>query len=81
MNIPSAGVEWDEVDKILAAINTNDPPAFPTPTADSAEFRGTIDHTVLKLDATAEDIDKLCEEAWEYDFAVSFTSLDRNRFP
>lgn len=74
MNIPSAGAQWDEVGEILAAINIDDPPTFPTPAADSVEFRRTIDHTVLKLDATAEDIDKLCQEAWEYDFAVSLRS-------
>lgn len=77
MNVPSANTAWDEVDKILAAININDPPKFESPAADSSEFRGTIDHTVLKLDATAEDIDKVCQEAWEYDFAVSPSSREQ----
>lgn len=29
-----------------------------------------IDHTLLKADATSEDIKKLCEEALQYDFAT-----------
>ena len=29
-----------------------------------------IDHTLLKLDATKEQIDKLCEEARKHDFKV-----------
>ena len=27
-----------------------------------------IDHTLLKMDATKDDIKKLCEEAIQYDF-------------
>ena len=35
-----------------------------------SDLAGYIDHTLLKLDATASDIDVLCEEAREYGFAA-----------
>lgn len=41
---------------------------FPTPGSDA--FADTIDHTLLKLDATEAQIDKLCEEAKLYKFRV-----------
>lgn len=37
--------------------------AWPVPAAGSREFAQTIDHTLLKLDATAAQIDALCAEA------------------
>jgi deoxyribose-phosphate aldolase len=49
------------------------PSSFPTyksPQPGSAEFAQLIDHTLLKLDATDSQIDKLCEEAKEYGFKV-----------
>ncbi|MBQ8148875.1 MAG: deoxyribose-phosphate aldolase [Lachnospiraceae bacterium] len=33
------------------------------------KFSKYFDHTILKADATAEDVKKICEEAKEYDFA------------
>lgn len=36
----------------------------------SAAFAQTIDHTLLKLEATAEQVDTLCEEAKRYHFKV-----------
>jgi len=33
------------------------------------ELAGMIDHTILKADATVSQIDKLCQEAKEYNFA------------
>jgi deoxyribose-phosphate aldolase len=33
------------------------------------DLAGFIDHTLLKPEATAEDIDRMCREAVEYDFA------------
>ncbi len=35
----------------------------------SSELAGMIDHTLLKNDATREDIEKLCKEAKQYHFA------------
>lgn len=40
--------------------------SVPNPT----DFAKLIDHTLLKLDATNEQIDKLCEEAKKYGFKV-----------
>jgi deoxyribose-phosphate aldolase len=42
-------------------------PALPTTRAALAAF---IDHTLLKPEATAADVDKLCDEALEYHFAA-----------
>ncbi|KAK3070616.1 hypothetical protein LTS18_015054 [Coniosporium uncinatum] len=39
----------------------------PTTAQDAAKY---IDHTLLKLDATEQQIDKLCDEAKEYAFKV-----------
>jgi deoxyribose-phosphate aldolase len=38
--------------------------------ADPKSIASYIDHTVLKLDATGTEIDKLCEEAQTFGFAV-----------
>jgi deoxyribose-phosphate aldolase len=50
---------------------------YVTPLADvksasDPRFPQSIDHTLLKPDATLEQIDKLCEEAVKYGFKVSF---------
>jgi len=39
---------------------------------DSQGLAGKIDHTLLKPEATEEDIVKLCQEAMEYDFGTVF---------
>lgn len=44
------------------------PPPLPVPTA--AELAGWIDHTLLKPEATSDDIKRLCAEAREYRFAT-----------
>lgn len=36
----------------------------------AGEVAGLIDHTLLKADATAKDIDKLCQEARDFHFAT-----------
>lgn len=41
-------------------------PTYPVP----ASVPGTIDHTLLKLDATAAQIDNLCAEARVHQFAT-----------
>ena len=51
----------------------NLPQAYPTyqaPKPGTVEFAKYIDHTLLKLDATEEQIDQLCEEAKKYNFKV-----------
>ena len=49
-------------------------PIYPCPKPASPEFAKLIDHTLLKLDATPEQIDRLCEEAREYKFKVPLMS-------
>ena len=44
-------------------------PQVPKATYSSQELAGFIDHTLLKPDATREQIARLCEEAKEYGFA------------
>ncbi|KAL9637749.1 MAG: hypothetical protein Q9164_002005 [Protoblastenia rupestris] len=41
---------------------------YDTPAVGSKQFSQAIDHTLLKLDATEEQIDTLCEEAKRFDF-------------
>ena len=43
---------------------------YKAPNIGTKEFAKTIDHTLLKLDATKEQIDMLCEEARKHDFKV-----------
>ena len=42
-----------------------------TPAIESATFAKWIDHTLLKLDATAVQIDSLCKEAISHGFKVT----------
>ena len=43
---------------------------YKAPSLGTAAFAQTIDHTLLKLEATGEQIDALCEEAKRYNFKV-----------
>ncbi len=43
--------------------------SFCNPNQDSTSIAGMIDHTLLKANATQEEIGKLCEEARKYHFA------------
>jgi hypothetical protein len=57
---------------------------YESPRVGSKEFAETIDHTVLKLDATPSQIDALCSEARTEGFKVGFFSaysiLRRDQF-
>ncbi|KAL2054183.1 hypothetical protein ABVK25_005722 [Lepraria finkii] len=46
----------------------NTPVIFKVPDVGTEAFAKTIDHTLLKLDATKEQIDAICEEATRFDF-------------
>ena len=48
---------------------------YKSPAAGSKELAETIDHTVLKLDATSAQIDALCSEARTEGFKVGFLSF------
>lgn len=43
---------------------------YKAPNIGTQDFAKSIDHTLLKLDATKEQIDKLCEEARRHNFKV-----------
>lgn len=43
---------------------------YKAPNLGTLEFAKSIDHTLLKIDATKEQIDKLCDEARRHDFKV-----------
>lgn len=45
---------------------------YKAPSIGTEAFAKSIDHTLLKLDATKEHIDKLCEEARRHNFKVRF---------
>lgn len=52
------------------------PAIYKAPNVGSEDFAKAIDHTLLKLDATKEQMDTLCEEARRFNFKViSITSL------
>lgn len=48
---------------------------YDVPRIGSGEFARTIDHTLLKLDATGSQIDALCSEARTEGFKVSHVNL------
>ncbi len=62
--------EWlaifDEAEKSLP----NSPTVYRAPNVGSEDFAKKIDHTLLKLDATKEQVDSLCEEARRFNFKV-----------
>ena len=45
---------------------------YQAPRPGSINFAKYIDHTLLKVDATEEQIDQLCDEAKKYNFKVRF---------
>ena len=46
------------------------PVVYKAPAIGTTAFAQTIDHTLLKLEATAEQVDALCEEARRFGFKV-----------
>ena len=48
-------------------------PQYKAPGLGSEEFSQSIDHTLLKLEATHLQIDELCEEAKKHNFKVDLT--------
>lgn len=67
--------EWvamiDQAQKSVPSVKVQ----YKAPNIGTLEFAKTIDHTLLKLDATKEQIDKLCEEARKHDFKVHLSHL------
>lgn len=63
--------EWlDIIDRAQKSMPDTTIHQYKAPNIGTKEFAKTIDHTLLKLDATREQIDKLCEEAKFHDFKV-----------
>jgi deoxyribose-phosphate aldolase len=68
---PLAPAEIDELVRRVAARLGVEPPtvAGGEPAGVPADLARFIDHTLLRADATAEDIDRLCDEARRHGFA------------
>lgn len=64
--------EWTkQIKETQRRVEVNKGNKYDAPTVGSKEFAETIDHTVLKLDATPAQIDALCSEARTEGFKVS----------
>lgn len=64
--------EWDYIIADVERRTHVTDQAQPGPAVGTADFAKTIDHTLLKLDATSKQIDDLCAEARVAGFAVCF---------
>ena len=47
---------------------SSSPIQYEVPSVGTEAFAKTIDHTLLKLEATGEQVDSLCEEAKRFSF-------------
>jgi hypothetical protein len=57
-------------DEVAEELKVHERPAIHSEVNQIAPIASYIDHTLLSLDATPGQIDKLCDEAKEYSFAV-----------
>jgi deoxyribose-phosphate aldolase len=63
--------EWKkQIEETQRKVKVEDGKKYEAPGIGSKEFAETIDHTLLKLDATAAQIDALCAEARTEGFKV-----------
>ena len=62
--------EWEAIIDKAEGNLPRTPVEYKAPTVGSEEFAKTIDHTILKLDATKEQVDAICEEARRFNFKV-----------
>ena len=62
--------EWVSIIKDAQVHVPDEKRTYKAPMIGSVEFAEYIDHTLLKPDATKEQIDRLCEEAMKFDFKV-----------
>lgn len=59
--------EWASIiASTISAVESSPRPSYPLPDS----IPGTIDHTLLKLDATQAQVDNLCAEARVHNFAT-----------
>ena len=70
--MPSTNEEWKAViAEVAAEVDAAQPKvAIPASSLTPKSLAKTIDHTLLKLDATEDQVTQLCKEAVQYDFAV-----------
>ena len=62
--------EWETIIDQAERSLPSTPVEYKAPNLGSEEFAKTIDHTILKLDATKEQVDAICEEARRFNFKV-----------
>ena len=62
--------EWETIIDQAERNLPSTPVEYKAPNLGSEEFAKTIDHTILKLDATKEQVDAICEEARRFNFKV-----------
>lgn len=62
--------EWLAIFEQAEQVLLTGPLEYSAPSAGTAAFAKTIDHTLLKLEASEEQVDSLCEEAKRYNFKV-----------
>ena len=63
--------EWSAIFDQAEQKLPSTPVVHKAPNVGSTAFTQTIDHTLLKLEATAEQIDDICKEAVNHNFKVS----------
>lgn len=72
--LPQNDEEWTQlIEQVESEVNASNHSSSSVPFAEDNRraLARTIDHTLLKLDATEEQIDKLCQEARKYRFKVA----------
>jgi deoxyribose-phosphate aldolase len=63
--------EWtSQIAEAQKAVPNDSDDTHPTPITASSDLAQCIDHTLLNVDATEEQIDNLCSEAKEWNFKV-----------
>lgn len=89
-NVTQTNEEWtqiiSEAQQYIEQAKKADDPLLSSSKSQDAEGRITgadlarsIDHTLLKLDATPEQITELCKEAKQYNFVVSLPKGEIDR--
>ena len=77
--LPQTDAAWrDLAQKTLDAFDeqndTKSSKAVNVPLPGTSAFASTVDHTLLKLDASEEGVRQCCNEAKQYGFKVSYDS-------
>jgi len=75
MTNESTNEEWSNVIEKAEKAVPSSFPQYKAPGLGTPGFAKSIDHTLLKLDATKHQIEELCEEAREHNFKVSRSHL------